>query len=294
MSSRPRDGVLLFDKPEGPTSHDVVVGARRAFKERRIGHTGTLDPFASGLLLLCVGQGTRLVEFLTGLDKTYDATARLGVATDTEDRDGAVVSTSEGWRGVGEDALEAAAAGLRGAIRQLPPRFSAKKVDGEAAHRRARRGEEVVLEPRVVTVHELTVLAWEPPDVRLLVRCSSGTYVRSLARDLGDVLGVGAHLTRLRRTAIGTFAVEGALHPGDLSDEAKLASAWMSPLAALAHLPRVEVDADGIRALGHGQAVPVAGAPDGAVTTAAHDGVLIAVGEVRHATFLPRKVFVHA
>lgn len=293
MTSAVREAVLPLDKPEGPTSHDVVGTVRKALGERRVGHTGTLDPFASGLLLVCVGRATRLAQFLTGMDKTYDATARLGVATDTEDREGKVVATSEAWRGVTPAALETAAAELCGPIRQRPPDFSAKKIGGEAAHRRARRGEKVELEPRSVTVHELTVLDFEPPEVRLHVRCSSGTYVRSLARDLGQSLGVGAHLTALRRTAIGGFSVEGALHPDDLKDEAKIASAWIDPLEALGHLPRVEVDAGGVAAIGQGQAVPVEGAADGSPATAAHEGRLVAVGEVRHATFLPRKVFVH-
>ncbi len=293
MTSRARDAVLPLDKPEGPTSHDVVATTRKALGERRVGHTGTLDPFASGLLLVCVGQATRLAEFLTGMDKTYEATARLGVATDTEDREGRVVSTSEAWREVTLEALEAAAAGLCGTIAQRPPSFSAKKIDGEAAHRRARRGEEVRLEARPVTVHELTVVRFEAPDAYLRVRCSSGTYVRSLARDMGEALGVGAHLTALRRTAIGGFSVEGALRPDELMDEARVASAWIDPLAAIGHFPRVEVDAGGVAAIGHGQAVPVEGAPDGGPTAAAHEGALVAVGEVRHATFLPRKVFVH-
>lgn len=272
----------------------MVAVVRKALGERRIGHTGTLDPFASGLLLLCVGRATRLAQFLTGLDKTYEATARLGVATDSGDRDGTVVSTSAAWCDVTSGALEEAVSGLRGAIRQRPPSLSAKKVRGEAAHRRVRRGEEVELEARPVTVHELDVTAFEPPDVRLRVRCSSGTYVRSLARDMGETLGVGAHLTVLRRTAIGGFGVRRALHPDDLGDAAKLAERWIDPLEALADFPRVEVDAPGVRAIGHGQAVPVPGAADGSPTAAAHNGALVAVGEVRHATFLPRKVFVHA
>jgi tRNA pseudouridine55 synthase len=294
VSPRARDAVLRLDKPVGPTSHDMVAAVRRALGERRVGHTGTLDPFASGLLLVCVGRATRLAQFLTGLDKAYEATARLGVATDTEDRDGTVVATSEAWREVTPTALEEALTELRGPIRQRPPRFSAKKVGGVAAHRRARRGEEVELQARAVTVHELTVVHFTPPDVRLRVHCSSGTYVRALARDLGEVLGVGAHLTALRRTAIGGFDVTDALLPADLSDAEKLADAWIDPLSALGDYPRVEVDAAGVTAIGHGQAVPVAGAVDGGPTAAAHEGSLVAVGEVRHETFLPRKVFVHA
>lgn len=292
MIPRAPDGVLPLDKPAGPTSHDVVDVVRRALGERRVGHTGTLDPFATGLLLMCVGRATRLSQFLVGLDKSYDATARLGVATDTEDREGTVVSTSEHWREVTRAALDEALAGLRGDIVQRPPRFSAKKVAGEAAHRRARRGEEVRLEAVRVSVHELRVTGFEPPDVRLRVRCSSGTYVRSLARDLGELLGVGAHLTELRRTGVGRFSVEDALAIEDLEDAARVARAWIDPLGALGHLLRVEVDARAVTEIGRGRTVPVEGALDGEPAAAAHDDTLVAVGEVRHGAFRPRKVFV--
>jgi tRNA pseudouridine55 synthase len=293
VSALPRDAVLPLDKPEGPTSHDMVALARRALGERRVGHSGTLDPFASGLLLLCVGRATRLAQYLSGMDKTYEATARLGVATDTEDRDGEVVAESEGWRDVTAAAVDAALDGLRGDILQRPPRFSAKKVEGEAAHRRARRGEDLRLDSVPVTVHELVLTSFEPPEVGVRVRCSSGTYVRSLARDLGDALGVGAHLTRLRRTAVGAFDVADALAPDDLGDEARVGGAWIDPLRALGHMPRVDVDGAAAADLGHGRAVPVEGIADGGPAAAAHGGTLVAVGMVRDATFRPRKVFAH-
>lgn len=293
MSAVARDAVLPLDKPEGPTSHDVVAVVRRALGERRVGHTGTLDPFASGLLLVCVGRATRLAQYLSGMDKTYEATARLGVATDTEDREGEVVGESEGWRGVTVAEVDAALDGLRGDILQRPPRFSAKKIEGEAAHRRARRGEDVRLESVPVTVHQLVLTSFEPPDVGVRVRCSSGTYVRSLARDLGEALGVGAHLTRLRRTAVGSFGVDDALTPDDLDDHARVAAAWIDPLRALGHLPRVDVDGAAVAHLGHGRAIPVEGIADGGPATAAHEGTLVAVGEVRDATFRPRRVFAH-
>jgi len=293
VSPAPRDAVLPLDKPEGPTSHDMVAAVRRALGERRVGHTGTLDPFASGLLLLCVGRATRLARYLSGMDKAYEATARLGVATDTEDREGEVVAESDGWRDVSEATVDAALEGLRGDILQRPPRFSAKKVGGVAAHRRARRGEEVRLESVPVTVHELVMTSFEPPEVGLRVRCSSGTYVRSLARDLGEALGVGAHLTSLRRTAVGDFDVAEAMAPDDLTDEARVAEAWIDPLRALGHLPRVDVDGAAAADLGHGRAVPVEGIADGGPAAAAHAGTLVAVGEVRDATFRPRKVFAH-
>jgi len=288
-------GVLPLDKPEGPTSHDMVAVARRALKERRIGHTGTLDPFASGLLLLCVGQATRLSEFLTGLDKTYDAVARLGVATDSEDRDGVVVSESDDWRGLDGDAVEGALTSFSGAIEQVPPQFSAKKVGGEAMHRKARRGEHVELPARPVHIHEIELLDLDLPAVRFRVRCSSGTYIRSLARDLGEILGVGAHLTHLRRTAIGSFGVEGALTPDELADPARVADAWIEPLAALAHLPRVDVDDQGAADLRHGRRVTLSGAGEADLdpVAIAHGSGLVAVGQVSDGMLKPRKVFPH-
>lgn len=289
-----RDAILPVDKPEGPTSHDVVARARRALRERRIGHTGTLDPFASGLLLLCVGRATRLAQYLSEMDKSYEATARLGIATDTEDREGEVVGTSEGWRELTREDVEAELGSLTGEILQLPPRFSAKKVGGEAAHRRVRRGEEVSLAPAAVTVHELRLVAFEPPDLRLCLRCSSGTYVRSLARDLGEALGVGAHLRTLRRTAIGRFRVEDAVEVDDLADPGRLEPAWIDPLAALGHLPRVDVDVSGAGELRHGRPVSAGVLPDGGPAIAAWEGTLAAVGDVRSGDFRPRKVFLHA
>ena len=293
MSGGRLHGVLPVDKPPGPTSHDIVERARRAIGERRVGHTGTLDPFASGLLLLCVGEATRLAEYLSGLEKTYEATARLGVATDSGDVDGEVVATSERWEHVTTAALEGALAGLRGEILQVPPGLSAKKLEGVPAHRRVRRGEDVELAPRRVTVHELVVLSHEPPEVRLRVRCSAGTYVRALARDLGEILGVGAHLTALRRTAVGAFDVRSALTPDVLVEPGRVAGALLGPLEAVGHLRRVDVDAEAAASLRHGRAIEVGDGVAAGISVAASGGVLVAVGEIRNRSFRPHKVFAH-
>jgi tRNA pseudouridine55 synthase len=234
-----------------------------------------------------------LAQFLADLDKTYEATARLGVATDTEDREGTELSTSDRWDEVTSQGLEAALGNLRGSILQTPPQFSAKKVGGEAAHRRARRGESVTLEPRSVTVHERVVVGFDPPEVRFRVRCSSGTYVRSLARDLGEALGVGAHLTRLRRTHVGPFSVSSAVTLEGLQNPDCLSEAWIDPLDAVAHLPRIEVGAAEVAELQHGRPVMADGDWERGPVIAAHREVLVAVGEVRDARFCPRKVFVH-
>lgn len=292
MSRLARDAVLPVDKPEGPTSHDVVAAVRRGLGERRVGHTGTLDPFASGLLLLCVGKATRIAEFLTGMSKRYEAVARLGTATDTLDRDGEVVATSDGWRELGVFEIEDALSRLRGTISQLPPRYSAKKVGGVAAHRLARKGEPVKLASKRVTVHELRVTFYRPPDLGLEVHCSSGTYIRALARDLGAALGVGAHLTALRRTAVGRFRVEQGVGLEDLNCEARLRARWIAPLDALEGLPRTEVDEAAVAELSHGRAVAVSGIPDGERVVAARRGALVAVGAARGGLFRPRKVFV--
>ncbi len=284
--------VVPVDKPVGPTSHDVVSAARRAFGERRIGHTGTLDPFASGLLLICVGKATRLAEYLTDLPKSYEAVARLGITTATEDLEGEVLEERGGWEALGEPEIGAGMEALRGDILQVPPQFSAKKVEGVRMHERARRGERVELEARPVTVHEIELLDVDLPFVRFFTRCSSGTYVRSLARDLGEALGVGAHLTELRRTAIGGFGVDAAVTVADLDDPAAVRAAAIEPVSALGHLPSISVGSDAVGRLAHGQWVDAAVSDEAGPVAVASDGVLVAVGEVRSGKLRPRKVFV--
>lgn len=281
----------MLDKPEGPTSHDMVGRVRRALDVRRVGHTGTLDPFASGLMLICVGAATRIAEYLTGLPKTYEATATLGVATDTLDRDGAVVAESDAWSSLTPADVAEAVNAFRGVIDQVPPQFSAKKVGGEAMHRKARRGERVELPARRVTVYEVQVTEVALPTVHFRVRCSSGTYIRALARDLGDALEVGAHLTALRRTAVGDFGVEGAVAPEDLGDAEAVRRAWVDPLAALRHVRRVNVDADAATELGHGRFVAMPDSDDEEVVAVARGEELIAMGTIRAGQLRPRKVF---
>lgn len=293
MRDGERDAFLPVDKPPGPTSHDVVAVARRALSQRRVGHTGTLDPFASGLLVLCVGRATRLAEFLVGMDKRYEAVVRLGVATDTADPEGEVIAEDDGWRALGGAEIEDALSSFRGEILQVPPAYSAKKVAGVPAHRRARRGEAVELAARRVTVHSLDATYFRPPDLGLRVHCSSGTYVRALARDLGDTLGVGAHLTTLRRTSVGPFRVTQALTLDDLSVPERVAQGWVEPLQALAHLPQVPVDDEEVGALRHGRTIPCPTSAEAAPVVAVRGAELVAVGEVREGRFRPRKVLVH-
>src|SRR3712207_6430707 len=207
-------GLLLVDKPGGMTSHDVVARARRVLSVRRVGHAGTLDPMATGLLILGVGTATRLLGHVGGHDKTYEATIRLGQATVTDDREGEVLTTTS-TTGIDDAAVAAALAAQTGPLQQVPSSVSAVKVAGRRSYDRVRAGESVELAPRSVTVHRLDVHRIERPapdlvDVEVTVSCTAGTYIRAIARDTGAALGVGGHLTALRRTASGPFSVERA------------------------------------------------------------------------------------
>ena len=211
-----RTALFLIDKPSGPTSHDIVLQVRRWTGIRRTGHAGTLDPLATGLLPVFVGPATRLIEYLAGYDKCYRATLRLGIRTDTDDAMGAVIAerTVPALR---IEEIDALADRFRGAISQVPPTYSAVKVGGVTAHRAARRGEPLSLKPRMATIHALDLEDWSSPLLRLSVRCSTGTYVRAIARDLGEALGCGAHLIEMRRTAIGSVLAEEARSPDALA-----------------------------------------------------------------------------
>ena len=288
-----RGAVLRVDKPEGPTSHDVVAAARKALRERRIGHTGTLDPFASGLLLLCIGPATRLSEYLTGLPKQYRAAMRLGVATDTDDFTGEVVSESGAWQDLARADVESALAAQRGTIQQLPPLFSAKKVGGERMYAAARRGETPERSSVEVTVHRLELLRYRPPDVEFEVECSSGTYIRAIARDVGEALGVGGHLRALRRTGIGEQSVVGAITPAEFSDADAVGRSLLSPVDALAHLPTVAVDGAAAGRIAHGGAVPFTEPLPGnqPLVIRSGGGDLLAIGEWVEGQLRPRKVF---
>jgi len=205
------DGLIVIDKPAGPTSHDVVARMRRVLGERRIGHTGTLDPNASGVLPLVVGRATRLAKFLSSDRKRYEALVRLGVSTDTYDGEGSQVGSR--WTGPRPSSAEIAEALMtyRGTFLQQPPAYSAKKIDGERAYHAARMGSTVMPEPVAVTVDRLDVMHFAGDELTLLVECSAGFYVRSLAHDLGQRLGTGAHLSALRRTASGRLTIDDAI-----------------------------------------------------------------------------------
>lgn len=284
-------GVLPVDKPEGPTSHDVVAAARRALRMRRIGHTGTLDPFASGLLLLCTGRATRLARYLGGLDKKYAARMRLGAVTDTDDGTGRIVREYDHWDRTTVADLRCAFDELTGDIEQTPPAYSAKKVGGERAYRLARSGHVPELTPVPVHVEEIHISRFEPPEVDFEITCGSGTYIRSIARDAGTTLGVGGHLTALRRVAVGDFQVGDAVPMNRLEDEAAVSAAWVEPLQALRHLPCILLSADQARLVSNGGTVQagVETTVAGPVALAAA-GRLLAVAELRDGRWQPRTV----
>jgi tRNA pseudouridine55 synthase len=262
------EGIVLVDKPGGITSHDAVAQVRRALGTRKVGHAGTLDPMATGLLVIGVGRATRLLRFLGDLPKVYDGTMRLGVTTDTLDADGQVTGTADA-SAVPQDAIVAAMAAKLGASAQRPPAFSAVKVGGRKLYEAARAGDPVEAAARIVRVDRFEVTGRRDDDVDFRCVVSSGTYVRVLAADVGEALGVGAHLTALRRVAIGGFEVDDAAPPD--------APGTPRPVeAAVAHLPRIELDEVEAEAAGHGRVLGPAGI-EGPYAVFGQDGRLIGI-----------------
>ena len=270
----------------GPTSHDVVDRVRRALGAgaTRVGHLGTLDPFADGLLVILVGRATRLASFAAGWTKSYEGVIRLGTATSTDDATGDAVGGSDAWRALDRARIEQALARFRGAYAQRPPAYSAVKIAGERAYRRARRGERVMLAARPVDVSELELTGLELPDIRFRATVSGGTYLRSLARDVGEELGCGAHLAALTRTRVGPFQLADAVAP-----EAVTTGALRDAAALVADLPRRELDAGGRAAVLHGRPVPAATGEGGRVALFA-GGELIAIAERDNELLKPRVV----
>ncbi|HSE37514.1 MAG TPA: tRNA pseudouridine(55) synthase TruB [Blastocatellia bacterium] len=289
-------GALIIDKPAGLTSHDVVARVRRATGTRRVGHAGTLDPFATGVLVCCIGRATRLVQYLAGLDKEYIATVRLGYATDTQDGTGKQITPLRTSDELSLEELRGVVDQFFGPQLQTPPMFSAKKVAGERLYRAARAGREVEREPVSIVVHSIKLLEDHGTalnanmdgtrDFRVQVRCSSGTYVRTLAHDLGAGVGVGAHLVGLRRTEVGHFRLAEAvtleelerMSPGDLSN------ALIGTSDMLSHLAVVKLDDDRVKLVVNGRGISLsdeetAVASGGSARLCDRGGRLVAVGE---------------
>ena len=255
----PVHGVLLLDKPAGLSSNDALIKAKRLLNAEKAGHTGTLDPFATGLLPLCFGEATKFAQDLLDADKTYEATVHMGIRTDTGDTEGAVIATAEVNLTTAQ--IEAALAGFRGPIEQVPPMHSALKRDGRPLYEYARAGITLEREARPVTIHALTLLAWESPLLRLSVCCSKGTYIRVLGEDIGAALGCGAHLKALRRTAVGRLCIEQAVTLEQLVelDEAVRASRLAPVDALLSGFPRLALGDEMARRFMHGQRLALAG-----------------------------------
>lgn len=261
------NGLLIVDKPQGMTSHDVVARARRMLREKRIGHAGTLDPMATGVLVLCIGHATRLSEYLLGEDKAYEGVIKLGEQTNTDDAEGEVIATRP-VPAISDDDLRRLERLFSGEIQQVPPQFSAIQKGGQRAYALARKGETVELEARRVTIHEMGLAMHDdasienpkPKIVNIQVRCSAGTYIRSLARDIGEALGCGGHLTALRRTQAGHFTLKDAvtLEQVDQTAKAGRADSLLLPMdRAVADWPEVRLDDEQTRKLLNGQKLPL-------------------------------------
>ena len=287
-------GIVVVDKPAGWTSHDVVARMRRLLGTRKVGHGGTLDPMATGVLVVACGKATRLLTYISAHSKTYDATIRLGVSTITDDAEGEVVATADA-SAVTDSQIADAVAQLTGDIQQRPSAVSAIKVAGERAYARVRAGEDVELAARPVTVSRFDVLATRRDggviDLDVTVDVSSGTYIRALARDLGAAAGVGGHLTALRRTSVGRFSLDDAATLEAL--EAQGATTRLIPLAAAASqsLPVLTIDAKDATALGYGQRISAEGE---GTAVAMSDGEAIAIVEIADGTAKPVVVFAPA
>lgn len=284
-------GFLIIDKPQGITSHDVVRRVRRLCKTRRVGHTGTLDPLATGVLPLALGEATRLVQFVLEGDKGYRAVLKLGETTDTLDSEGVVLERRE-TQGVTADAVREAFGRFQGPIQQIPPMYSAIKQNGVALHKLARQGIEVERQPREVRIHRLEILSVDLPFVSFEVECSKGTYVRTLCQDIGDVLGVGAHMTGLRRFQTGAYSESESIGLEDLESASaeSLASYLLSPLQAMRGYARAELSEGALAKLRFGIPPERAevdlslGCEEGAVVAFSQGAELLAV-----ARFMPSR-----
>lgn len=289
-------GVIVVDKPVGLTSHDVVQIIRRGTGIRRAGHTGTLDPRASGVLVVLLGPAVRLSEYVSASDKRYQATIELGGATETYDAEGTVTPKSDEPLTITEEEFSELLAGYIGEIEQKPPPFSAIKKDGKKAYELARKGEEVELEPRMINVYNLEVLEWALPEVVIDVYCSSGTYVRSLAHELGEEIGVGAHLVGLRRTKSGQFTLRDAISLRQLRDSFDTGD-WAQHLIpaseALGDWATVDLTADQLQKVRNGHRIPIESNETGWARALSEQGELVALMEVDEEAgeWQPRKVF---
>jgi tRNA pseudouridine55 synthase len=290
-------GALVIDKPVGMTSHDVVKIVRNGTGIRRVGHTGTLDPRASGVLVVLIGPAVRLSEFLSASDKRYQASLRFGVATDTYDTEGKQVGETKSVDHIKEEDFQQLLKEYEGKIEQVPPAYSAVKVNGEKSYNLARKGEAVELKARMIDVYTLELLEWDPPEAVIDVYASSGTYVRSLANDLGNDLGVGAHLSGLRRTKNGQFTLRDAVRLQDLKESFEVGDWYKQLIPAaetLADWHTLELSPEDSEKIKFGKRIPAEPGSEGWARGLSEQGDLIALLEVVEGEDLwqPRKVFI--
>jgi tRNA pseudouridine55 synthase len=288
-------GLLIVDKPVGPTSHQVVNVVRRGTGIRKVGHAGTLDPRASGVLVLCLGSATRLSEYLSVASKRYQALVRFGSATETYDAEGEVVHQT--GNAPNRKEIEEILPNFMGEINQVPPPYSAIKVKGAKAYELAREGKEVELEPRTITIYDLQLLSYKPPDLALEIECSAGTYIRSLAHDLGEHLSTGAHLAALRRVKAGPFTIDDAI-PFPKLEVGFMVDKWERYIVpardALPDFPIVEISHEDLEHIKFGHRISATPGSSGLARAISSDGELIAILEaVEDGTLWhPRKVFI--
>jgi tRNA pseudouridine55 synthase len=283
------DGVLLLDKPSGITSNGALSRVKRLFNPAKAGHTGTLDPLASGLLPICLGSATRFAQFLLDANKRYTATVRFGIATTTQDADGDIVATSA--VAFDREALDAALPKFVGRQMQLPPAHSALKHAGKPYYHYARQGIEVPRIPREVSIDRLEIVAWNSPDATLDIECSKGTYVRALSADVGDSLGCGAHLAALRRTATGGFTIDDAvtLDALEAMDETQRDATLLPSRVMVDHLPGLRLSPEDTQRFVRGQSVVAMAYRDGPIAVFATD-VLLGIADVENGVAHPRRV----
>lgn len=247
-------GGLLVEKPQNMTSHDVVAITRRALNQKRVGHAGTLDPFAEGLLVILLGPATRLEQYVHDLPKTYVTTITLGTTSDTDDKDGTLQAKSD--RKPDQQELQQALDTFKGVIEQIPPAYSAIKIKGEKMYDLARRGEKVTPKPRQVTIHEIKLIDYTYPNVQLEITCSTGTYIRAIARDIGSLLSTGAYASSLKRTHIGQWGVEKSVKVENIAKDSVSTPAYIQPSELVSHLQKVTLPDESVAKLIQGRAVP--------------------------------------
>ncbi len=289
------DGILVINKTTGMTSHDVVAQVRKLLKQRRVGHAGTLDPAAGGVLPICVGQGTRVAEYLSESGKAYQAEITFGVTTDTYDAEGEVLRTADTSH-LTRDTIMASLPHFLGAQMQMPPRYSAIKIQGQPAYKRMRAGEEIALEARPIHIYQLDLLSWQAPRLQLAVECSKGTYIRSLAYDLGEYMGCGAYLSALTRTRSGPFTLAESLtleQLATLQEQGQLEHAIVPADRALAHYPALALDAVSAERVLHGNAFHFSIAPAELARVYDDKGQFIAIAtwDATQNAWQPQKVF---